>query len=326
MSIMRNHTAAHLLQAALRQVLGDHVHQAGQLVNAEHCRFDFSHFNAMTSEELQAVEDLVNRKIFEALPITMQEMPIEEARKLGAMALFGEKYGNIVRVVSMEGFSTEFCGGTHLDNTSRVGLFKILSESSVAAGVRRIEAVTGTGVLKSYQEMQQRLHFAASALKLGNPLELVERCTAMIAELKEKEHQIDALNMKIADSQISGLFENAKEISGVRVISAFFNGTGADMLRQMGDQVKDRLDGNIVAVFAGMNGEKGTFYCVCGKEAVKKGAHAGKIVQRVSAITGGKGGGRPDSAMAGIGKQYMVDEALAALDAIVGEMLGSAAN
>ena len=326
MSIMRNHTAAHLLQAALRQVLGDHVHQAGQLVNAEHCRFDFSHFNAMTSEELQAVEDLVNRKIFEALPITMQEMPIEEARKLGAMALFGEKYGNIVRVVSMEGFSTEFCGGTHLDNTSRVGLFKILSESSVAAGVRRIEAVTGTGVLKSYQEMQQRLHFAASVLKLGNPLELVERCTAMIAELKEKEHQIDALNMKIADSQISGLFENAKEISGVRVISAFFNGTGADMLRQMGDQVKDRLDGNIVAVFAGMNGEKGTFYCVCGKEAVKKGAHAGKIVQRVSAITGGKGGGRPDSAMAGIGKQYMVDEALAALDAIVGEMLGSAAN
>ncbi|MBE6854972.1 MAG: alanine--tRNA ligase [Ruminococcus sp.] len=320
MAIMRNHTAAHVLQAALRSVLGDHVHQAGQLVSEDRCRFDFSHFSAVTPEELARVEALVNEKILEALPVAMTEMPIDEARKLGAMALFGEKYGDVVRVVSVDGFSVEFCGGTHVSSTANLGLFRILSESSVAAGVRRIEAVTGTGVLAYMQEQQAQMTRAAQALKLSSTNELAERCAQLVAENREKDKQIDTLSRQLAGNQLEGLFESAQDVNGVKVISAMFNGTKPEMLRQMGDEVKDKSS-DVVAVFAGICDDKGTFYCVCGKDAVAKGAHAGKIVQRVSAITGGKGGGRPDSAMAGIGKNYMVDEALLGLGSIVAEFV-----
>lgn len=316
---MRNHTAAHLLQSALRKVLGEHVCQAGQFVYSERCRFDFSHFSAMTGDEIQKVEDIINEKILEAVEVKIQEMSIDEAKKLGAMALFGEKYGDVVRVVSVGDFSIELCGGTHVDNTSKLGLFKIVSESSVAAGVRRIEAVTGNGVMNMLYELKDTIAMSAGNLKLVNTSELPERCATLMADLKEKDREIESLNQKLAGSQLDGIFENAKDIYGTKVVSALFNGTTPDMLRQIGDKVKEK-ENDVVAVFAGVSEGKGTFYCVCSKLAIEKGAHAGKIVQRVSAITGGKGGGRADSAMAGIGKDYMIDEALSALEGIVKEL------
>ena len=320
MSTMRNHTAAHLLQAALRKVLGEHVHQAGQLVNSERCRFDFSHFSAVTPEELFEVESIVNDEILQSIDVVTKELPIAEARKLGAMALFGEKYGDIVRVVDIGGRSVEFCGGTHVKNTSNIGLFKIVSENSVASGVRRIEAVTGNGVLELINEFRKNLIDAASILKIANPAKLAERCHTLTEEIKEKDRQIQKLTQQLAGNQLSGMFENAKEINGIKIISALLNGTAPDMLRQLGDKVKEQTE-DVVAVFAGVADEKGTLYCVCGKNAVSKGAHAGKIVQRIAAITGGKGGGRPDSAMAGIGKNYMIDEALQSLESIANEFL-----
>ncbi len=317
---MRNHTAAHLLQAALRKVLGDHVHQAGQLVNAKACRFDFSHFSAMTTEEIEQVEQIVNGWILDAIDVEMNEMPIDEARKLGAMALFGEKYGDVVRVVKAGEHSIEFCGGTHVANTSRIGLLKIVSESSVASGVRRIEAVTGAGVLAMLDGYKNTVIESAKALKLNNISELPVRCQTIAAQLKEAEKQVEQLRQKMAGNVVDTLFDNAKEINGVQVVSAMINGASADMLRKLGDQVKS-MDKSVIAVFAGVADEKGTFYCVCTKSAVERGAHAGKIVQRVSAVTGGKGGGRPDNAMAGIGKTYMIDEALLALESIAGDIL-----
>jgi alanyl-tRNA synthetase len=319
MAIMRNHTTAHLLQHALRTVLGEHVHQAGQLVNPEHCRFDFNHFSALTDEEIAKVEEIVNSEIMSAYPVTMVEMPIEEARKLGAMALFGEKYGNTVRVVTANE-SVEFCGGTHISNTSQIGLFKIVSESSVAAGVRRIEAVTGLGVIGLVNEYKNVITRSAKAIKLANALELPEKCAALIAENKEKDKKLESLNQQIANSKLAAVFDNAEEINGVKVVSAMMTGATPDMLRKFGDSVKDKNEA-VVALFAGVTDDKGTFYCACTKDAVKKGANAGKIVQRVSAITGGKGGGRPDGAMAGVGKTYMVDEALMAFKSIVSEFI-----
>ncbi len=319
-AIMRNHTAAHLLQSALRTVLGDHVHQAGQLVNAERCRFDFSHFSAMTPAELKKTEALLNEMIFAAETVTMQEMPIEEAKKLGAMALFGEKYGDVVRVVTAGGNSTEFCGGTHVSNTAQLGLCKIVSESSVAAGVRRIELATSENVLLLLRDAEQTIAQAAKALKLSNTTELPEKCTALTNELREQAKEIDRLNQKIAGSQMSQIFDNAKEIGGIKLVSMMLSDVKPDALRTLGDQIRDR-GGDVIALLAGVNGENGNFYCICSKSAVEKGAHAGKIIQRVAAITGGKGGGRPDSAMGGIGKSYMVDEALGMLDEIAGEFL-----
>lgn len=316
---MRNHTAAHLLQNALRKILGDHVHQAGQLVNSDVCRFDFSHFSALSAEELQQVEDRVNADILMAVEVTMREMPIEEARKLGAMALFGEKYGDTVRVVQAHD-SIEFCGGTHVSNTSEIGLFKIVSESSVAAGVRRIEAVTGTGVIALINDYKSVLAKSAKALKLANPAELPDKCASLYNESREKDKKLESLNQQIANAKLAAIFEGAEEISGIKVISAMMTGATPDMLRKFGDSIKDRQD-DVIALFAGVNDEKGTFYCVCTPGAVNRGANAGKLVQRVSAITGGKGGGRPDSAMAGIGKTYMVDEALIAFKSIVNEFI-----
>lgn len=319
-AVMRNHTAAHLLQAALRQVLGDHVHQAGQLVNDTRCRFDFSHFAAMTKDEIYQVELLVNEKIMESIPVVTRELPIEEARKLGAMALFGEKYGDIVRVVSVNDYSIEFCGGTHVENTSQLGLFRIVSESSVASGVRRIEAVTGTNVLHLMATYENTLQAAAHALKLTNIQDLVSHCSALIAENKEKDKQIESLQDQLSNAKLSDILSGATDVNGIKVVSAMMNGTTTQAMRQIGDKLKDQKE-PLVAVLANVNGDKGTFLCACSKEAQAKGAHAGKIVQRVAAITGGKGGGKADSAMAGVGKLYMIDEALMGLTAIVQDLV-----
>ena len=315
-SIMRNHTAAHLLQAALRKVLGDHVHQAGQLVDGERVRFDFSHFEAVTPDELKEIEGIINKNILDAIPVTMTEMPIDEARKLGAMALFGEKYGDIVRVVNVRDTSIEFCGGTHVDNTSKLGLFKIVSENSVAAGVRRIEAVTGTGVLALIDDYKNTLTEAAHAIKAPNASELTARCTAAAGELKALEKEVSELKGKLASTQLDSLFENAVSVGSVRVIAAEIAGAKADILRTMGDSIKDRAP-DAVAVIAG----DGSIVCVCGKDAAAAGAHAGNIVKKVSALTGGKGGGRPDSAMAGVGDASKVKEAVAAVKDIVSEFV-----
>lgn len=319
-SIMRNHTAAHLLQAALRKVLGTHVEQAGQLVDGERVRFDFTHFSALTPQELSAVEALVNEQILRSLPVISREMPIDEAKKLGAMALFGEKYGDVVRVVSVEDFSIELCGGTHIENTAKLGLFKIVSESSVASGVRRIEAVTGIGVLQLIAQIQDTLSEAASALKVGNSNELVRRCGQVTAELKEKDRIIERLNAKLAASQVDGLFAGAKMVKGVRVITAAFSSTTPGALRSMCDKVREQAP-NCVAVFAAVNGEKVTFSATVGKNAQGRGAHAGNLVRAVAKIAGGNGGGKPDMAMAGGKDPTKVDEALAAVEGIVLDMV-----
>lgn len=314
-SIMRNHTAAHLLQAALREVLGEHVHQAGQLVTADAMRFDFSHFEAPTKEEIQKVEQLVNAKIFDAIDVDVQVMTIDEAKKTGAMALFGEKYGDEVRVVSASDFSIEFCGGTHVDNTAKIGLFKIISESSVAAGVRRIEAKTGVEILNLIRDQQKTIVSAAAALKLQNPAELVAKCESTMAEVKEKSREIEALNSKIASMQSGNVLDDATVVNGVRVVTVMIPDAKPEVLRQMGDKLKDQAP-DAVGVFASAS----NLLCVCGKDAVAKGAHAGKLVKEVAAITGGKGGGRPDSAMAGVGDATKVDEALLAVGTLVGSM------
>lgn len=319
-AIMRNHTAAHLLQAALRKVLGDHVHQAGQLVNEDRCRFDFSHFSGMTEQELHSVEELLNTEILNALPVLTEEMPIEEAKKIGAMALFGEKYGDVVRVVRVGHTSVEFCGGTHIRNTAEIGLCRIISESSVAAGVRRIELVTGESVLKMMQEKERTLAETARILKVTNPTELPDKATAIVNETRNLLREIESLTSKLANSQITDLFTSAKEINGIKIVSAMLTDVKPDALRSLGDQIRDEEE-NVIALLAGVNGESGNFCCVCSKSAVAKGAHAGKIIQRIAAITGGKGGGRPDSAMGSIGKSYMVDEAIGMLQSIVGEFL-----
>ena len=319
MAIMRNHTTAHLLQHALRQVLGDHVHQAGQLVNEKACRFDFNHFSAMTDEEIARVEEIVNSEIMEAFPVTMQEMPIDEARKLGAMALFGEKYGDTVRVVTANK-SVEFCGGTHISNSAQIGLFKIVSESSVAAGVRRIEAVTGKGVLELMNSFKDTIIRSAKALKLANINELPEKCAAIAAESKEKDKKLESLTQQIANSKTAALFDNAKEVCGVKIVSARMDGSAPDALRKLGDSVKDKEEA-IIALFAGTLGEKGTFYCVCTKEAVAKGANAGKIVREIAALTGGKGGGKPDGAMAGAGDIAKIDEAIGRFADVVSDTM-----
>ena len=320
-AIKRNHTSVHLLQAALREVLGDHVHQAGSYVDDRIGRFDFSHFSAMTPEEIAKVEQRVNEEILKGVKVITEELPIEEARKKGAMALFGEKYGDVVRVVSTEdGFSTEFCGGTHIDNTSRIGLFKILSESSVAAGVRRIESTTGFGVLEALDNANKTIGSAAAALKLPNASALVQRCEALTAELSDAKKEIDKLTRQLSANAMGDITEGAAEINGIKVFSATLEGTVGDSLRKAGDDIKSKYD-NFVAVLAGHADGKGNFLCICSKEAVAKGANAGNIVKQIAAIAGGKGGGKPDSAMAGIADISKISEALAALNGIVSEMI-----
>ena len=322
--IMRNHSAAHLLQAALREVLGDHVHQAGQLVDADRVRFDFSHFSAMTDEEKLRVESLVNANILKGLDVEMKEMPIKEAEKLGAMALFGEKYGETVRVVTMgdddEVASREFCGGTHVDNTSRIGLFKIVSEASVASGVRRIEGVTGRGVLKLVAEHSEEIRKAAAILKTANPFELVKRCSAVMQEVKDLEKERDELQSSINSLRSKTILESTVDVNGVKVATAMLSNIRPDSLKKMAEDIRSRFD-DVVVVIAGVSGEKANLVAAAGKNAVSKGAHCGKIVGKVAALTGGKGGGKPDCAMAGVGDKFKIDEALAQVNEIVSEFV-----
>ena len=319
---MRNHTAAHLLQSALRKVLGTHVEQAGQLVDSKEVRFDFTHFTAMTSEELSQVEALVNEEILTAEEVMTKEMPIEEAKAMGAMALFGEKYGDVVRVVKAGDFSTELCGGTHADNTGKIGLFKIVSESSVAAGVRRIQAVTGKNVLKYIDDKNELIYGAASALKLGNVNELANKVAAVSAELKAKEKEIEALKAEMAKAQSASLLDNATDVNGIKIISADIGEGGAEKVRAMLDSAKDFGD-DIIMVAASVIKEKGTvsFGCMCGKGAIAKGAHAGNIVREIAKLAGGSGGGKPDSAMAGGKDISKVSEAIAKAAEIAGSFI-----
>ena len=318
----RNHTAAHLLQAALRKHLGSHVEQAGQLVNSEEMRFDFTHFSALSGDELKAIEREVNEVILKGIPVETREMPIEEAKKLGAMALFGEKYGDVVRVVSAGDFSVELCGGTHADNTAKLGLFKIVSESSVAAGIRRITAVTGFGVLKHIENDERIMQSAAAAMKLGNVAELDKRAATLAAEVKAKDRELAELRSEISALKAGSLMDSARQVGGVRLITAEVEVSNPGELRSMCDTARDN-GADIVAVFAGVNKEKGTlnFACACGADAIKLGAHAGNIVRETAKIAGGSGGGKPDSAMAGAKDTSKADEALAAVDSIVSAML-----
>ena len=308
--IMRNHTAAHLLQAALREVLGSHVQQAGQLVSDTTLRFDFTHFEAMTAKELLDVEKLVNDKIFEAIPVDTRVMPIEEAKKLGAMALFGEKYGDVVRVVSAGDFSVEFCGGTHVKNTSNLGLFRIRQEGSVAAGVRRIEALTGYGVLDYINKLSAALMGASGALKLTNPKAIVEGAAKAAQLIKEQQREIADLNSKLAAYQLDGILENAEEVDGVKIVTGSVKGATADVLRDMCEKARDK-DSSTVIVLAAANEGKVTFAAACGKEAVAKGVLAGKVVKVVAQAAGGNGGGKPDMAMAGAKDVTKISDALA---------------
>ena len=322
-SICRNHTATHLMQKALREVLGEHVHQAGSYQDDKITRFDFTHFNAVTPEELVEVEKRVNEKIFASLPVTIQNLPIEEAKKMGAMALFGEKYGKVVRVVDAGGWSVEFCGGTHVKNTAQIGCFKILSEASVAAGIRRIEATTGYGVLNLLDDRTAELANTAVALKANNMKDVAARAQAVTAELKEANKQLEIAKAKLASSQIDGLFQNAVEVDGVRIVTVYLNGTTPDTLRSMMDKLRDK-EPNAVGALIGTDGSKTTLAVGVGKNALARGLKAGALVKQIAAIAGGNGGGKPDFAMAGIRDTSKIDDALNAVEGIVKENLEKA--
>ena len=320
-AIMRAHSATHLLHAALRKVLGDHVHQAGSLVEPDRLRFDFTHFSAMTGEELLEVARLVNREILSGDGITTREMSLDEARAEGAQALFGEKYGETVRVVTMGGFSSELCGGTHMDNTAKIGPFRIESEFSVASGVRRIEAVTGLEFFRENEENNRKLLEMADMLKTS-PQEVVEKTRAAMESLRELRRRVDALQDKIRSGEIDNFIASAHAVGDLRVVTVTLPGAPApDDMRRMGDFLRDRAE-NIVAVLASAHEDKITFLAVCGREAVAAGVKAGDIIRQVTAITGGKGGGKPDSAMGGGKDMLMLDNALAMVDNFVAMKLG----
>ena len=319
-SIKRNHSAAHLLQAALRTVLGEHVEQAGSYVSNKVCRFDFSHFQALTAEEIEKVEGLVNAHILLASPIVTKETDIETAKSEGAMALFGEKYGKTVRMVKMGNFSTELCGGTHCSNTGEIGLFKITSETSVAAGVRRIEAVTGLGVLELIKQKDNLITETARELKAPNPADVAKKASATVAELAAAKREIESLNSKLAATKLDSLLSGAKAVGSVNLCTARFDGMAIEVARSLADEIKaSRSD--VVAVLAVATDGKLNFITVCGADAVKAGAHAGKIVSAVAAVTGGKGGGRPDNAMAGGRDVALIADALAAAETTLAGMI-----
>ena len=319
-AIMRNHSACHLLQSALRRVLGNHVEQSGSYVSDTVCRFDFTHFSAMTTEEIAEVENIVNFEILAGQVGSMTEMPIDEAKKLGAMALFGEKYGKIVRVVRMGESSVEFCGGTHVDNTAKIGLFKILSESSVAAGVRRIEATTGEGVLRLLAEKNALIADTAKEMKVQKPADLAKRAAQMQSEILAMKKEIESLNSKIAASKLDSIMAEAVSVGSVRLVAADMGNMQVDAARSLADEIKARYD-DVVAVLAIAPEGKLNFLAIAGKNAVGAGAHAGKLVGAVAAVTGGKGGGRPDNAMAGGRDTEKIAEALASANATLAGML-----
>ncbi len=320
-AIRRNHTAAHLLQAGLRKVLGTHVEQAGQLVNENTVRFDFTHFSALTPEELDKVSSFVNDAVLSGISVENSEMPIDEARKLGAMALFGEKYGDIVRVVNVKDKSIELCGGTHIDNTAKIGLFHIISESSVAAGVRRIEAVTGYNVLKVIADYKKLAADTAEAMKASSEKDIARRAAQLMNELKDTQKQLEKAEAQIAAGKISGLLEKAAAVNGLRVVSAVLENTPAEELRKTAETLKaDNAD--VIALLASVNDGKLTFCAACGKDAVGKGAHAGNLVKETAKIAGGNGGGKPDIAMAGGKDISKIKEALAAVEDIARSQTG----
>ena len=319
-AIMRAHSATHLLDAALKKVLGDHVHQAGSLVEPDRIRFDFTHFEGITAEELAQVDKLVNDAILNGYPVITEVLPIEEAKQKGAVAMFGEKYGDVVRVVEMGDFSMEFCGGTHLDNTAKVGTFRIKSEGSVASGVRRIEATVGKLTLEAMNHNQQLIFQAAQILKT-NPADLVAKLEQQVADLKAARQAIEQYKRKEAAGEADRILFGAHDVGPLKVITATVPDADGNRLRQMGDAIKDKA-ANVVAVLAAVNGGKITFVAACGKEAVGLGIKAGDIIKQVSAIAGGSGGGKPDSAMGGGKDPLMVDNALAMVDNVVSMKLG----
>ena len=315
MDIARNHTATHLMQAALREVLGDHVHQAGSYQDAGVTRFDFTHFSAVTPEELKKVEDIVNEKIMDAMDVDIRNMPIAEAKELGAMALFGEKYGEVVRVVNVQGWSTEFCGGSHVSNTAQIGCFKIVSESSVAAGTRRIEAITGRNAVKMMQDNEATIKETVAAIKATSAKDLVARAEALVAENKALAKELSDMKAAAAAAKANSLFDNAVDLGGVRVMTAKVAG-GADALRSMCDTVREKA-ADAVAVLVSVDGEKMSLAVTVAKDAQAHGLKAGALVKDIAAIAGGKGGGKPDFAMAGLKDASKIDEALAAAAEIV---------
>ena len=319
-AIQRAHSTTHLLDTALKKVLGDHVHQAGSLVEPDRLRFDFTHFEAISPEELRQVEELVNDAILEGYPVVTEILPIEEAKKKGAVAMFGEKYGETVRVVEMSDFSVEFCGGTHVDNTAKAGPFRIKSESSVASGVRRIEATCGKLSLKAMESSQGVLSRAAQFLKTA-PSGLLERMEQQANEMKQLRQALEKFKAEASLGEARQFLASAKTVKDLHVLATTRNGVDTAELRTMGDFLRDK-DPKAVAVIASINGEKITFLAVCGKEAVARGIKAGDLVRHVSAICGGKGGGKPDSAMGGGSDPLKVDDALASVDDFVSEKLG----
>ena len=318
-AIRRAHSTTHLLDAALKKVLGDHVHQAGSLVEPDRLRFDFTHFEAITPEELHQVEELVNDAILEGYPVVTEVLPIEEAKKKGAVAMFGEKYGDTVRVVEMGDVSIEFCGGTHVDNTAKAGPFRVKSETSVASGVRRIEATCGKLTLQSMERSQGVLHKAAQFLKTA-PASLLERMEQQASEMKQLRQTLDKLKSEASLGEAKQFLASAKTVKGLHVITTTRTGMDTAAMRTMGDFLRDK-DPSVVAVIASINGEKVSFLAVCGKEAVARGIKAGDLVRAVSAVCGGKGGGKPDSAMGGGTELLKVDDALASVDDFVSEKL-----
>ena len=319
-AIRRNHSSVHLLQSALRKVLGNHVEQAGSYVDSERSRFDFTHFQALTSDEIRQVESIVNTEILKGNTISVNETDMDTAVSMGAIALFGEKYGETVRVIKMGDFSCELCGGTHLDNTAKMGLFKITSESSVAAGIRRIEATTGYGVLDLIYNRETLIQNTLQQLKVANFIDLPKRAEQLQNEYRTAKHEIEKLNTKLAAAQIDELLKDMIDVDGLKVITRKTNGMSIDILRTLGDELKARFP-EIVAVISVDLDDKLNFIGVCGKYAVARGAHAGNILKQVSEITGGKGGGRPDSATSGGKDHAEVDNALSAVADIVRGML-----
>ena len=319
-AIMRAHSATHLLQAALREVLGDHVHQAGSLVEPDHLRFDLTHFSAITPEELERVNEIVGDWILDGMDVTVSEMSMAQAKASGATALFSEKYGDVVRVVNMGGKSVELCGGTHVDNTAKIGPFRITGESSVASGVRRVEAITGKAYLREMEAVNRRMYAAAEVLH-AKPADLIAKAKGFTAELKEARQSVERMKEKILHSDVDRFLYASKNIGGIKVITTTRTDLDAGDLRKLGDFLRDK-DPDTVAVLATATESKVTFVAVCGKNAVAKGIRAGDLVRAVSAVTGGKGGGKPDSAMGGGSEVLKIDDALAIVDDFVAEKLG----
>ena len=311
-AIMRAHSATHLLDYALRTVLGDHAHQAGSLVEPDHLRYDFTHFSAVTADELVKISRVVSTMILDGLDVEIREMPIDEAKKLGAVALFGEKYGSVVRVVNMGGKSIELCGGTHVDNTAKVGPFRIISESSVASGVRRIEAVTGEAFLNLVDEMNAKLLKVAETLKT-TPAELFAKAQSSMNEIRELHQTVERMKDKLFAGDVESMMFSAKDVGGLKVITANRENMDANDLRKLGDFLRNKNESTI-AVLSTVNGEKVTLLAVCGKNAIARGIKAGDIIRTIAPIVGGKGGGKPDSAMGGGTSVLKVDDALAAVD------------